>query len=179
MINLVKVISTELKNARLFIKILRYGKNDVQTPKQVSPYGFDSNPVKDMVAVYAKCGSDNNNVIIGYINKNSIAKVGEMRLFSTDKDGVEKFYYYLKDDGTTEIGGNTNFAVKYNELKDEFDKLKDTTDDLVQQWNTFCASYTPGSPSALGTPPTLSTATVTPNTSDITQCKNDKIKTIG
>ena len=66
MINLVKVISTEIINSRLLVKILRYGKSDVQTPKQVSSYGVDSNPVKDMIAVYAKCGSDNNNIIIGY-----------------------------------------------------------------------------------------------------------------
>lgn len=179
MINLVKVISTSIINNKTLVKVLRYGKNDVQTPKQITPYGIDSNPVKDMIAVYAKCGSDNNNVVIGYINKNSIAKVGEMRLFSTDKDGIEKFYYYLKGDGTTEIGGNGNFAVKYNELKTEFNKLKDTTDDLVQKWNSFCSLYTPGSPSSLGTPPTLSSSTVSPNMSDITQTKNDKIKTIG
>lgn len=175
MINLVKVISTEIKNARLFVKVLRYGKSDIQTPKQVTPFGVDSNPVKDMVAVYAKCGSDNNNVIIGYINKNSIAKVGEFRLFSTDKDGNEKFYYYLKDDGTTEIGGDTNFAVKFNELKTEFNKLKNDFNNFVTtKYNTHTH---PGGTISGNT--AVTTMVGTANTSNIDNAKNDKIKTIG
>lgn len=176
MINLVTVISTEIKKAKLLVKVLRYGKADTQTPTQVSPHGIDSNPVKDMIAVYAKCGSDNNNVIVGYINKNSIAKVGELRLFSTDEDGAEKFYYYLKDDGTTEIGGDTNYAVKYNELETEFNKLKQTVNDLIQKYNT----HTHVLALSAGTGTAAPTATVaTVNTSNITQAKNTKIKTIG
>jgi len=176
MINLVKVISTEIKNSKLFVKILRYGRSDIQTPKQVSPYGVDSNPVKDMVAVYAKCGSDNNNVIIGYINKNSIAKVGELRLFSTDADGAEKFYYYLKDDGTTEIGGNSNFAVKYNELKSEYDKTKNYLTTLKTATGavaTALDSLVPGTSAA------FNAAMASQVVGDFSQTKNAKIKTIG
>lgn len=175
MINLVKVISTQISNSKLLVKILRYGKSDIQTPKQVSPYGIDSNPVKDMIAVYAKCGSDNNNVIIGYINKNSIAKVGELRLFSTDKDGVEKFYYYLKDDGTTEIGGNSNFAVKFNELKTEYNTMQQTLNQLIVKFNAHThAGVTPG----MGVTGVTAT-TQNADNSDIDNAKNDKIKTIG
>lgn len=179
-LNVVKVISTEADNMkRLLVKILRLGKSDVQTPINVSAYGLDSNPVKDTVAIYVKTETDSNFFIVGYINKNCLAKPGEYRTFATDKDGVQKFYTWMKDDGTMEIGGNTNFAVKYNELKQENDKLKSTVNDLIQKWNAFCSSYAPGSSSSVGTPPTLSTSTVTPNASDWSLSKNDKIKTIG
>lgn len=176
MINLVKVISTEIKNTRLFVKILRYGRNDVQTPKQVSPYGVDSNPVKDMVAVYAKCGSDNNNVIIGYINKNSIAKVGEMRLFSTDASGSEQFYIYLKDDKTCEIGGNTNFAVKYNQLKTEYDKTKNYLTTLKTATGAIATALDSLVP---GTSAAFNSAMASQVVGDFSQAKNNQIKTIG
>lgn len=179
MMNLVTVISTENKTTKglkqLFIKILRYGKNDVQTPLQVSPYGTDSNPIKDMIAVYGKCGSDNNNVIVGYINKNSLAKPGEYRTFATDANGTEKFYTWMKDDGTMELGGNTNFAVKYNELKIEYDKTKNYITTLKTATGVVASaldSLVPGTSAAFNL--AMSTQVI----GDFGQTKNDKIKTI-
>lgn len=61
--------------------------------------------------------------IVGYFNKNQKAGVGELRTFSTDSNGVEKFYTWLRVTAL-KIGGNDNFAVKYNELKIEYDKTK-------------------------------------------------------
>jgi len=49
---------------------------------------------------------------------------GEFRTYSTDKDGVEKFYTWLKNDGTYEVGGNDDFLVRYNELAAGFNQLK-------------------------------------------------------
>lgn len=174
--NLVKVISTNTNDLKQrLIKVLRMGRSDVQTPIQATPYGFDSNPIKDMVAVYSKTETDGSTVIIGYLNKNSIAGIGEVRLFSTDENGVEKFYTWLKNDGTIEIGGNQNFAVKFNELKTEFNKLKRSHNDFLTEYKAHThAGVTSG-----GSSTAVPVSTQSPNNSNIDNAKNDKIKTIG
>jgi len=53
MVTLVKTIATKLEDAYRHIKVQVMGKNDIQTPAEALPYGIDSNPVKDLVAVYA------------------------------------------------------------------------------------------------------------------------------
>jgi len=173
--NLVKVFSSNTNDLKQrLIKVLRMGKGDVQTSIQATPYGLDSNPIKDMIAVYSKTETDGSTVIVGYLNKNSIAAVGELRLFSTDANGVEKFYTWLKNDGTIEIGGNQNFAVKFNELKTEFNKLKRSHNDLLTEYKMHV--HTGGTISgSTGT----TTSTLLANTSNISNAKNDKIKTIG
>lgn len=116
MVQLVKILATAANSlGQLIPKFLRYGKDDVQTALQSAPYGVDSNPVKGMVAVYAPTTNNGRKVIIGYINQ-SLAAVGETRLFSTDADGALKFYTWLKNDGTLELGGATNNLVKFTAL---------------------------------------------------------------
>lgn len=124
MINLVKVLESSIDalNRRL-VKVLRLGKSDIQTPFAVAPYGVDSNPIKDMIAVYSDTGEKGKTVIIGYINKNQIADKGELRLFSTDSLGVEKKYIWLKNDNTIEIGGDIDNMVRYSALATAFNIL--------------------------------------------------------
>lgn len=174
-----QVISTEFnKVLQRIIKVRRFGKSDVQTSVEASPFGVDSNPIKNWVAVYAATSEKGKSVIVGYLNKNQLAAVGENRTYSTDAEGNLKFYIWQKNDGTCELGGDSNFAVRFNELKTEFNKLKASHNTLAQKWNSFCGVYVPGSPSTTGLPASLSGSTVTENDSDIDQAKNDKIKTI-
>ena len=174
--NLVKVISTEAnKISQLLVKVSRLGRGDTQTPVQASPYGLDSNPIKDMMAVYDSNGTDGGTVIIGYLNKNSLAKPGEFRTFATDANGNLKFYTWMKDDGTMEIGGNTNFAVKYNELLLEYNKTKayiTTLKSATRNLAVVLDAIVPGT--SLAFDAIMSTAQL----GDFTQAKNDKIKTI-
>ena len=164
--NLVRTISTSISDVKgRIVKFLRYGLDDVQTSDEISPYGLDSNPIAGMIAIYAKTEEKGATVIIGYILENQKALPGEFRTYSTDKDGVEKFYTWLKNDGTYEVGGNDDFLVRYNELAAGFNQLK-------SDFNTFAAAYTPGSPSTVGTPPT-----VLQSTASIAGAKISKIKT--
>jgi hypothetical protein len=94
------------------------GKDDVQEATESSPFGIDSNPIKNMVAVYAKTGEKGDTVIIGYLNKNKIAESGETRFYSTDQEGVEQISFYLKSDGTAELGGNDDNLVRYKPVED-------------------------------------------------------------
>jgi len=174
--NLVKIISTSLDSfGKLIVKFSRFGNKDIQTSIEVSQYGVDSNPIKGMVAIYTPTTSNGDTFILGYLNKNRLADVGEFRTFATDADGVEKFYIWQKSDGTCEIGGDTNFAVKFNELKTEFNKLKTDHNNFLAEYktHTHVLTLTSGTGTAA---PTISTQIA--NTSNIDNSKNDKIKTI-
>ena len=160
---LVKIISTSINalNQRV-AKFFRFGRSDVQSSLVSAPYGVDSNPVKDMVALYSSTGKDGKTVIIGYINKNSIANIGELRLFSTNSDAEEQNYIYLKNDGIIEVGGNTDNLVRFSDLKVAFDLF-------VNNFNTHThLSSAPGTP----TPPP-----VVPSTANIDSAKINEIKT--
>lgn len=108
---------------RRLVKAYRYGSIDVQTPLQASPYGIDSAPIKDMVAVYSKTDNDDTNIVIGYFNKNLLAQQGETRLFSTDANGNLKTFIWLKNDGQMELGGTADHAVRYQKLQDGLDAM--------------------------------------------------------
>jgi len=159
MINFVKVISSEFNTAKnRVVKFFRYGKSDVQTAFEVGPFGFDSSVPKDYIAVYAATGSNGETVIIGYLNKNQLANVGESRMYSTDAAGALKFYLLMKADGTAELGGNTKHLTRFEELEAGFNQLK----------TEFNAHVHGGA----GTPPTI------PSTASIAAAKINEIKTL-
>jgi len=148
-LNIVKVISTELdKQKKRLVKFLRFGSSDVQTSIEANPYGLDSNPIKDMVAVYAETTGKGDTVIVGYLNKNLKADVGEFRTFSTDENGNEKFYTWIKNDGTYEIGGTVYNAVRYQKLEDALTVFENKLTAQLSLISTGITagggSYTPG-----------------------------------
>lgn len=186
MIAFFKTISTSIaRNGKRIIKGLVFGKSDLREIPQIAPFGIDSNPTNDKRGLFVSTTTIGKYYSVGIINTNCKSEPGETRIFSTDATGTFKYNLWLRSDGTmlqgdsTNPAAYTNFAVKYNELKSENDKLKSTVDSLVTKWNSFCSSYVPGSPTVIGLPPTLSTSTVTPNTSNFALIKNDKIKTNG
>lgn len=175
MLNFVKVISSEKDSlARRVIKFLRFGNSDVQTSIEAAPHGFDSVPFKDLVAVYGKTSSTGKTVIVGYLNKDRLADVGENRIFSTDAQGQLQTYIWLKNDGTMEIGGDTDNMVRFSELETAFNTLRDDFNSFVSTtYGTHThVSATPGSPTAVPVP------LGTPSTADISGAKIDEIKTL-
>lgn len=147
------------------------------TGVDAGPYGSDTVPVNKTVGIYARTEKDGNEYFLGYLNTNRLAAPGENRQFATDADGTLKFYIWQRNDGTCSIGGEDNNAVKYNESKTELDALKKTVNDLVTAFNGH--SHLDPVSGALP-PPTAVTNVIpaTPNASDFTNIKNDKIKTI-
>lgn len=174
-IYLVRVFSTAVVKGYRKIKSLCFGKADLQTPDEGAPYGFDSNPVKDTIAILAESSIKGEPVIIGYLNKNRLAAVGEARLYSTDDSGQQKFYVWLKNDGTCEIGGNTDNMVRYSKLETAFNQLKTDFNNLVGKFNSHTHPYTddgsPATTSATTTPGTTSSANIAP-------AKINEIKTL-
>ena len=123
--NSVKIISTEINDlAQRVAKFLRFGLKDVQTAIQTAPYGVDSNPIKDMIAIYGTTSDKGKPVIIGYINKNQLADIGETRIFSTDASGTLKTHIWLQNDGIMEIGGSVDNMVRFSDLKTAFNEIQ-------------------------------------------------------
>ncbi len=113
-------------------KFLGLGNADVQTAAVAAPYGIDSNPVKDMVAIYSSTIQQGEPVIIGYINRNSIAEVGGLRMYSTNADGQEQVYIYLRASGKIELAGTGDNVVRWTPLNTN----------LQQSINTLNTNYT-------------------------------------
>lgn len=167
-----KVISTALDSInRLKVKILRLGKSDVQDVLEISPYGTDTNPIKDMVAVYSPTSEKGKSIIIGYINKDRLAAPGEVRHFSTDADGALKFYTWLKANGTLELGGSTNNLATHQGLKTGFDQLKTDLNNFIAVFNAHFHATPSGNASPTLTPGIVSAAS-------IDGAKIDEIKTL-
>ncbi len=111
------IILSRVKSATSeFVKILRYGKNDVQTSDQYLPAGIDSKPVKEQMAVQGTTSDKGETVILGYLIESDKTNPGEFRIFATDSDGVEVFSMYFKNDGTVEFGGNADNLIRFTGL---------------------------------------------------------------
>lgn len=169
-----RTISTLIKSGIRYLTLRAYGKTDARTAPEAAPYGVDSNPVAGLQAIYIKSTIDGKAACIGYINTQQLSEVGEMRLFSTDDEGTLQTYLWLKANGDILMGGDTNFAVMFNELKTEFNKLKTDYNNLVTSYNghTHILTLSAGTGTAA---PTVSSGAS--NTSNIDNAKNPKIKT--
>ena len=171
-----KIISTALQSSRLYIKILGLGKSDIKTPDNCLPFGIDNQPTNNQnyKCIYSETSIAGQNVVIGMINMKAIADIGELHLYSEQTNGTESFRIKLRNNGKCEIGGNTNFAVKYNELKTQYQALQKTVNDHIASYN---AHVHPGGTISGSTGPVATPAIS--DTSDITQAKNIDILTLG
>ena len=105
------VNSTSFNNLKTrFIKFTGWGKNDVRNHAECMPYGLDSNPVQNMTAIYIQSPSGQQ-VVLGYVNINQKADVGEMRIYSTDKDGNLVGQVWCKNDPNSAPPSGTVPAV--------------------------------------------------------------------
>jgi len=175
--NITKVISTSIKEGVRFIKLLRFGKSEVQECREIAPFGIDSNSPKDMIAIYSPTQEKGKSIVIGYINKNQLADIGELRMYSTDSNQVEKFFLHLKNDGTAEFGGNSDFMVRYNALETGFNLLKTELNAAVTIFNSHVHPYTGLVVGTSGnTAPTVTPGI--PAVATITAAKITEIKTL-
>lgn len=178
---LLKVLSTALDRlARLEIQVWN-GKSRTYTAKEIGPYGTDSNPIKDMQAIYATTEMDGAEVVIGYLNKSRLAEAGEHRIYATNATDTHKFSLWLRADGTALFGDSeipadyTNFFVMFNELKTEFNELKGKYNDLATKFNAHTHIYSPGGGAPVPTAAPVSAASQ--STANIDNAKHTKIKT--
>lgn len=106
------------------------GRGDTKDVKESGPFGMDSNPTNGKVALFQRSEVYGKYYVIGYLNTQQKSEVGEARLFATDANGTFKFNIWIRNDGAVLIGDSddpasfVDFAVKYNNLKLEYDKTK-------------------------------------------------------
>lgn len=176
MIALVKIISSEFDTfKRRVVKVLRLGKDDVQTGKEAMPFGVDSSPIKDMVGVFMDTAEKGKPVLVGYLNKNQLAQSGETRLFSLDSQGTLKAYLWLKNDGNLLLNGDADNAVRFSKLEEGFNKLKDDFNNLVTKYNTHTH---PVDKVQAGTSLITSSITTNSGTSSTASIAASKIETV-
>lgn len=126
MLYLTRNISNSIdKVKRRVVKILRFGRSDVQTAFEANSFGLDSNAPKNLIAIYGETNKKGKNVIVGYINIQQLAALGEFRIFSTNPTGVSIMTsIWLKNDGTMEIGGSLNHLTQFEGLLKAFNQLQ-------------------------------------------------------
>lgn len=128
-----KIISTAIIKSRLIIKVLGLGSKDIQTVYNIAPFGIDSNPVSGLRGIWAQTESYEDRILLGVLFEKAIAAVGETRVYSTDADGNVVIAMHLKSNGTVEIGGNSDNAVRYSKLNDGLQNMKsDINTELVK-----------------------------------------------
>ena len=113
MITFSKIISAFFEKGTRVLKVNQYG---VKTADECSSFGDDSNPIKNMIAIFAETEVNGNAVIIGYINENQLAQIGEKRLYSLKETGELSTYIWLKNDGNILLGGDSDNVVRYSPL---------------------------------------------------------------
>lgn len=177
MVQFTKVISSAVNNLLRLIKVQRYGLDDIQEVNESAPFGDDANPIKGMTAIYAATSQRGEMVIIGYINKNRLADVGEKRIFSTDSGGDLSTYIWLKNDGTMQLGGVVDNAVRYIPLnaglQAEAVKIGTNLNAILVNLTALNIAVNGLIPGAVPMP-----YVITPVDVDISNSKIDEIKTL-
>lgn len=141
-----KVKSATIDQGKRFLKVLGIG-GSAYTAKECAPFGFDSMPPENHTAIYAETSNKSEAVILGYINKNQLASVGEARMYSVGEDGATIAYISCRSGGNVEINGNQYTAVRFSPLKTAIDAKDDLIDIELQKISVALAglgvTYTP------------------------------------
>lgn len=160
MVNFTRIISSTIKAGRNLAKFRLFGPDDVREKPIAAPYGVDGNPIPKMVGIYAKTGEDGKGVLLGFIQENALADPGELRLFATDQNGVEKCFIWLKNNGTIELNGSADNLVRYSKLKQGFDELRNDFNSLILDYNGHIHVTPSGNSSPIAVPLSGSSASI-------------------
>lgn len=121
MITLSKIKSVSIEAKQRILKVLQYGP---KTANECGPFGLDSSPLENYTAIYAETANVGESLIIGYIQKRQLAEQGESRLFSLDSNGLLKAEIFCKANGTILLNGGGFSSVRYENLNNELQQLK-------------------------------------------------------
>lgn len=166
--DIIQVNDNRIVKAFRFIK--NYFAGNTHESAQCAPFGDDSCPIKGVNGLKTIVSTSSIQIIIGYFNKNPKAAAGEKRLYSVKPDGSISFEIWLKNDGTVEIGGNTDNMMRYSEMKKAFDQLESDFNSFINKYNTHTHGVTGAK---TGVPSFLGAASV----ADMSKAKIDSIKT--
>lgn len=164
-----KITKSIVNKSRRFVKFIGMGRDDVKEHRAAAPWGDESVPIKDAVAIWANTSVSGEAVVVGYINTSALEDLnpGERRIFSTNDTGTLQVYARFTDAGKLELNGDADNLVRYSELKTAFDQLRTDLNALTALYNAHVHP-------SLGSPtPSVST----PSTADMTASKIDELQT--
>jgi hypothetical protein len=163
MIALAKYFSSIIENGKRIIKSKGIG-GSVMTTKEVGPFGFDAQPPEGMTAIYADTTNADESVIIGYINKNQVAGIGESRMYSVGPSGDVRANILCDSSGRISLNGNVYNSVRYEPLEYGLNSQNVLINAEFAKIALVLNSLAPGS------------YTVAPVSTNITAAKSDTIK---
>jgi len=150
-------------------RILKVSQFGAKTARESMPFGDDSSPLKDMTAIFGTTSENGDNVVIGYINNNQKSLEGEKRIYSLNPiDSSLSFDIILRTDGTCEIGGSSDNAVRFSELEKSYNELRDDLNALISKYNSHVHT-------ANGV---VTTSLANQSSATITAAKIDEIKVV-
>lgn len=123
-----------IENGKRILKVNQYG---AKTAKESYPFGFDSAPLKDFTAIYMETSNADESVIVGYINKNQTAALGESRMYALGSSGEVVGFVWAKADGKLLLNGDAFSSVRYENLNTE---LQNQITAINNQFNAVSAS---------------------------------------
>ena len=128
----VQLISYVINGVRT-LTVSGMGKGNTRSAGEIAPFGYDGGAVKGLTALYVTTGNNSDRAIVGYINTNQLAEIGENRIYWTDADGNEVGKIWGHTDGTVEIAGtsgsvNVNHATQYEAMANVFATWKGLMD---------------------------------------------------
>jgi hypothetical protein len=124
-------------------------ESDIQTVEHFRQPGDDTSPiVGDKVVIFDigeswKIAVSADDLVIPDVVE------GAKKIYSRDAAGAISAFINFLVTGELELNGNADFAVAFNDLETEFNKLRDA-------WDAFANNYVPGSPTVQGTPASAS-----------------------
>lgn len=158
---LIEYIQAKIEKGKRYIKAYVYG-DYAREARQMSIAGVDSSPVKGTKGLFLKTTNSSEPVFLGNIGL-AEAEEGEIQIYSWDGKTKEGFIW-IKKDGTIEINGSADNAVRFSPIDSACSKLaQDINAELVKiaaGITTAGGAYTPS-----------------PISIDISDAKIDNVKT--
>ena len=120
-------------NDRLLLQVQVTDADDIHTVEYMSPPGEDSNPPNGAKVLIIDVGRAYKIAIAADDNVSPSMAEGEKKLYSISDGAIAAFINFLAS-GIIEINGNSDFAVRFNEMQSAFDEFKDDFNQLVTDY---------------------------------------------
>ena len=158
------------ENDRLLLQVQVTDADDVHTVEYMLSSGEDSNPPDGAKVLIIDAGRAYKIAIAADDNIQPSMAAGEKKIYSISDGGIAAFINFLQD-GTIEINGGNDFAVRFNELETGFNQLKSDHDNFIA--NIYGLHDHPTAPTGpVSTPSVLGSA----STADISAAKVEEVK---
>ncbi|ASD51623.1 hypothetical protein [Flavobacterium phage V157] len=114
MITFSKFSDAFIDGGKRILKVLQFG---AKTADEIAPFGIDSNPIKNMTALYVDTTNSGESAVVGYVNESQLSNKGEVRIYSMDENKAVKSFIWVKNDGSIEFNGNGYSMTRFEPLK--------------------------------------------------------------